>query len=327
MNWIERYVSAVKNYLPAKSRNDVGEELTSLLEEELNAMEESFGAPLPEEKVKEWIATKGHPAMTAAGYQERRSLISENAFPLYKHVVKYYLIILAAITGVLAAIQILHSGDFTLIRSLLQFAYYFAEKGLIGIASITLVFHFWENYLQARDHFKNWKPENLPNITSKWQSVSYVESVMSILFTLAFLAWVNGVLPAFVLNLNAGAHGNADFSIHWSSNFQSYLLPINVIGLLCIGLYVHQLFRPYWSVATLVINMLLGAAVVQVLISLLGQFPMVEVTTQGSELADKYLNLSGGLNHAMRMIFIVAAGITIYEIIRDIRRIFILSRG
>ena len=31
MNWIERYVSAFKNYLPAKSRNDVGEELTSLL--------------------------------------------------------------------------------------------------------------------------------------------------------------------------------------------------------------------------------------------------------------------------------------------------------
>ena len=36
MNWLDRYVAAVRRYLPARQRADVGEEIRSTLQEQMD---------------------------------------------------------------------------------------------------------------------------------------------------------------------------------------------------------------------------------------------------------------------------------------------------
>lgn len=102
MNLIERYVQAVKSYLPAKMRDDVGEEPGLLLNEKLDDMrdeelEKNGNSEVSEESICEMILRQGHPMKVAASYQEPTALVSETLFPFYKQVLKWTISILIGI--------------------------------------------------------------------------------------------------------------------------------------------------------------------------------------------------------------------------------------
>lgn len=55
MNLIERYVQEVKTFLPAKLRDDVGDELQSLLNEKADDIRDANSGELPKEKLLELL--------------------------------------------------------------------------------------------------------------------------------------------------------------------------------------------------------------------------------------------------------------------------------
>ena len=73
MNWVERYVNAVKMALPRSLREDVGDELYTLVEQKVVAAEEQQGASLSEETLIDLLRSHGHPLVVAAGHQQRRT--------------------------------------------------------------------------------------------------------------------------------------------------------------------------------------------------------------------------------------------------------------
>ena len=103
MNWLERYVVEVKRYLPRNSRDDVGEELFSLLSEKVEEREEQLDRSLNEEENLELLKELGHPLSMASAYRSGRSLVSEQLFPLYSLVIKYFLLTLLTVYSWCAA--------------------------------------------------------------------------------------------------------------------------------------------------------------------------------------------------------------------------------
>jgi hypothetical protein len=82
MTWVARYVSGVKRYLPRRTRNDIGDELRSILEDKIEEAEANRGRPLEEADVVSIIRRFGHPLEVAARYQNRGALINESLFPI-----------------------------------------------------------------------------------------------------------------------------------------------------------------------------------------------------------------------------------------------------
>ena len=97
MNWLDRYIESVKRYLPERSRDDIGDELRSVLEEKMDDAKEASGGTLEAADELRILKEFGHPLKVASSYQEQQVLISEPLFPIYKTVIKYLLLILGTV--------------------------------------------------------------------------------------------------------------------------------------------------------------------------------------------------------------------------------------
>ncbi|HXC96900.1 MAG TPA: hypothetical protein VNU92_14455 [Edaphobacter sp.] len=83
MNLLERYLQAVGQYLPIKSKGDTLAELRANLLAEIEGREEELGRSLNEGEVAALLAKHGAPAVVAARYLPQQYLIGPGLFALY----------------------------------------------------------------------------------------------------------------------------------------------------------------------------------------------------------------------------------------------------
>src|SRR5690606_21610517 len=137
MNWLERYTFAVKAYLPQGIKNDVASELLSDLQDECEHRAEMQGRELTEDEVKALLKGRGHPMVVAAGFQPRRTLVSESLFPLYSLILRWSIIIVALFQGVTAFLSVMGQAEPSFVRALLQLSWGIFESGLHLFAGLT----------------------------------------------------------------------------------------------------------------------------------------------------------------------------------------------
>ena len=145
MNWLDRYIESVKRYLPERSRDDIGDELRSVLEEKMDDAKEASGGTLEAADELRILKEFGHPLKVASSYQEQQVLISEQLFPIYKTVIKYLLLILG--TVYIASIVVEATGWVEDVNIGLE------TIGLWYFAIITLSFYLMDDYLRKVDFF------------------------------------------------------------------------------------------------------------------------------------------------------------------------------
>lgn len=75
MNLLDRYLLAVKKYLPWKRQDDILAELKANLESQLEEKQSDLGRPLTAEEMQDWLKRLGPPMMMAARYQPQQYLI------------------------------------------------------------------------------------------------------------------------------------------------------------------------------------------------------------------------------------------------------------
>src|SRR5665213_3159971 len=83
MDLLERYLQAVGQHLPAKSKNDTLAELRENLLAQIEAREEELGRPLTEAEVATILEEHGRPMLVAMRYLPQQSLIGPELFPIY----------------------------------------------------------------------------------------------------------------------------------------------------------------------------------------------------------------------------------------------------
>jgi hypothetical protein len=108
---IERYLQAVRFLLPRKQRDDVGRELAEDLRAQVEEKEAELGRRLTEDETAAILKGVGHPLLLALRYQQGRSLIGPEVFPLFWFAVKSILGVLAAVHIVLPMAAFLLSGE------------------------------------------------------------------------------------------------------------------------------------------------------------------------------------------------------------------------
>jgi hypothetical protein len=158
---IDRYLHAVKFWLPKPQQQDILAELAEDLHSQVEEREASLGRPLAEPDVVALLRKRGSPMRVASGYLPEHRLVDPAMLPLYRLVLKVILLwVLAPIFLLVVlgpAFDSAHPGV-ALVAFLSQAvrAFFF----VIGI--VTTVFAIMDRY-QAK-WVDRWDPRKLPLI-------------------------------------------------------------------------------------------------------------------------------------------------------------------
>lgn len=243
MNWIDRYIGAVKRYLPKPMREDVGEELHGILEEKLGEAQEEKGGPLQEADALALLKSFGHPLQVASRYHSQRVLIGESLFPIYRQVLKYLAFTL--LTIYLASTLIEASGIFEWWPDSVNGS--IEHIGLWYVIIVTALFYALEQYLTRVDFFGRWNPKKLPLIHEDWANISLASSVTSLVFI---------VLWFVILCAVNNEYSWATFTGQSDDLVASLVLWLKAQALLQFLLSIGNVYAPYWTRFKLFFNAL-----------------------------------------------------------------------
>src|SRR5687768_18157345 len=84
MDLIDRYLVAVRRYLPRPQQDDIVSELSDSLRSELEEREQALSRPLNEAEQSELLKQRGHPWLMASRYLPQQYLIGPALFPYYR---------------------------------------------------------------------------------------------------------------------------------------------------------------------------------------------------------------------------------------------------
>ncbi len=265
MNYIERYVYAVKKHLPADQKDDIGNEIRALILEQVSE-DDAF------EKIEAVLKDLGSPRKLAYSYRNKnRSLIGPEYFELYLDVLKIALMIVVGINvvlGVLGALSSLFMDDLTAIEVVFTIiGEVFGgviSSALIAFSLVTLGF-------VAAIHFKwidphdEWMLKELPELPKKdsqegfscrkaWFETLGVTIGMSALLVILRLPWL------------AFSDGNSDLTIITPANYDSFFPTF--LGLMGVYLFNQLLYIKHQGLTqtVIVLRSLHTLAVVGVLV-------------------------------------------------------------
>lgn len=240
MDLLDRYLQAVKFFLPQRQQDDIVRELSENLLAEMEDREEDLGRPLTEAEQADILKKHGHPAVAAGRYRSRQQLIGAVFFPLYLLALKMGLGVALLVTIVLAAVTGVLDGD--PIQQLLKAFLAFPGRALMVFAWTTLGFAGLD---MAQTHFgmtHAWDPRSLPKLVRHEHRISRYRSLADLCLTLGYVVWLL-LLPARPhLLLGPAASVMAPAPV-WG-----VVYPLIVfLGCAAAALHVANYLRPYWT--------------------------------------------------------------------------------
>ncbi|GGD91477.1 HAAS signaling domain-containing protein [Paenibacillus nasutitermitis] len=190
MEVIDRYIYAVTQRLPKQQREDIKQELQSLIEDMLE--ERIPDGPIAKEDVERVLLELGHPNELAAKYRGyERYLIGPMLFDAYLTILK---IVMASIAIGLTAVWAIetfvsHSGILDPIANYLTSLVSAAAQGFVWV---TVIFAWIErrqrlNVAGNDSRNKAWKPSDLPPIPDAKTQIKRSGPISSIFFTIVVL--------------------------------------------------------------------------------------------------------------------------------------------
>ncbi|MDR3526562.1 MAG: hypothetical protein P4L57_04715 [Rhizomicrobium sp.] len=246
MDLVERYIAAVKFWLPTASKDDIAAELAEDIRCEIEEAERQKGRKLSEDEVSDLLKARGAPMVVASRYLPQRSLIGPEIMPVYLLVLK----IVAAISLlplVIFCITALFTAPETIASHL-----FIAPAGslLTSFAVVTIIFAIIERKGIIPAKSQSWNPKSLPSVRPSGR-IKRSESVGDITGCLVLL-WL---FFAGYLSRSEywGYGGHIVLSPEWVPFWQAML----ALALVETALSAINLFQPVWTAPKIFLRMMI----------------------------------------------------------------------
>ncbi len=322
VHWIERYIQAVGEHLPAKERQDIEEELRSLL---LDTLEDRTGSsgPYDDETVLAVLQEFGPPRETANRYAARpRYVIGPALYESYLHITGM-LIILALIGQAVAFVIQIARGDLQAMAAVSASIGRAVSTVVAIVGWTTIIFgaiqYFSKPEEQPGEDSESWDPRELPDLRGE-ERISRTESFFGIAISVVAL------LGANFLAFRLGIYGDAapDPSLAFvNSDAVSRLLPWwNLIW--AAGL-IHEaalLIKGRWNRAHRWQAIAIDVASMALLIVLFRSELIISeqfLALGGPEQAESLARAGRIVPAALRGVFLGAMAFTLWDLIENIR--------
>ena len=322
MEMVERYLEAVRFWLPKGQKDDIIDELSADIDAQIEEREAVLGDRLSEAEIESILKKRGRPVVVANRFLPQEQLIGPLLFPIYRFVLKIiclgYLVPWAMVVIAVRAYFHVYSAQQTLSPQLAAVASAWGtwwNGAISAVVVVTVVFAILER-VEARSHFLDeWSPRNLPPIRIP-NRIPRTNSIFELAFaSLFFVFWAFRASP-HVLNL--GSAVRIELSQEWVYFFSAYL----VLAAGNAALAAFNLIHPYWTVRRALLR-LLGDCAGAALFCWLLRVHIVSSISGASLTVEKSLFLTHAINHWMGQAFpwaivssVILASVGIYRVIR-----------
>ena len=245
MELLDRYLQAVRFWLPRAQQNDIIAELGDDLRSQMEDRESTLRRPLNEDEVVALLQQTGHPMRVAARYQPQQSLIGPTLFPLYKFVVKivalFYLTPWLLVWGGLMLFWPTYRADHTVLGAWASFW----NLAFTFFGVITIVFALLEKFQSRMSWMNQWDPRKLPRVAKRKDNkdrVPRVETIFELVFSILFI-WGWLALPGIVHAMFAPV----DKILVATPALGIYFWLILIPTVLSMAQQLINLFRPQWT--------------------------------------------------------------------------------
>ena len=318
MQLVERYLQAVKFWLPKKQQDDIIAELSEDLYAQVEEREAELGRPLNEAEIEELLRRRGLPMRVANSYLPQRSLIGPALFPAYVLVLKIVTLLdfislavaVIAVTISRAQGNLPGTGWTPPLVALIKHDW---MGWLYGMAIVTFVFAILERTAAMDKMFQNWNPRRLPPLrpANAIPRSSSVGNILGLLLLLVF--WVVEMTPPLTIHL-----GNLQIATSrgWSFVFWA------VLGLSSASfiLEMTNLLRPWWSMERGIARLLLDIGGLSVFCwSMQARF-VASISWPGAK-AEEMAFTATHLNMLLAHIFPWCAAVAFFIVVFDIWRV------
>lgn len=275
---IERYVMEVGRQLPEKQRADVQMELRSALQDALDERGLDAEKKKDEAKVVALLKEWGKPSTVAESYGARTHLIGPELQPIYWLVLRISVLVQAIVQLTLMGIGAFNQSNIGLLIS--GAVGNFINGILFSFAIITIIFAVLERFLpelwalagpEHKGALKDWDPRALPEIMPDRDKVDYVELIVEIIFTGAFITVIN-LAPSWQFSGDLAVAGEL------ISKFAPFIPWMTALAVVEIALDVYVLTQGRWQLATrwIAFGHAAGSVALIVITSQAGPFSAVE---------------------------------------------------
>jgi hypothetical protein len=236
MDLIDRYLDAVRLFLPRDQRDDIAAELRDVLLTRREEREALLGRPLSRKEDEAMLHDYGHPLIVAARYRPAQYLIGPELYPIYAFVlmiVAAAIALSAAITGVVAA-SVSGGEPAHGLGAVLSVAW---TGGFAAIGAVTVIFAILQRTGASQRIALDWSIRDLPRITRRRPRQPWFEHATGMAFLILFVFWWVGLIRTGVPDIPLHTGGALHFA--FAPALLGLYLP--VLALAAGGIAVHAL--------------------------------------------------------------------------------------
>lgn len=257
MELLDRYLQAVKFWLPKEQQDDIVAELSEDIRSQIEEQESKLGRKLDSAEIGAILKRHGRPSQVANRYLPQQFLIGPALFPVYKLVLKIvilcYLVPWLLIWVGFMSFDTSYRAAHSVAGDLAGAWGSFWINGFMTIGVVTAVFAVLERARSKPGVADNWDPAKLPPVRNARQ-IPRLNSGMGLAANLLFLTWwVNGNWSQTLFE-RSGVR--IVFSLVWVSIYWAIL----VLCVAVIVLFMVNLARPQWTLARATIQLVLDCA-------------------------------------------------------------------
>jgi hypothetical protein len=328
MDLLDRYLHAVRFWLPKAQRQDIIAELSEDIRSEVEEKEAGLGRKLGDGELAAILKRRGSPFAVAQSYLPQRHLIGPALYPIYLFVLKlvalFYLVPWLAVWTVLVlfvpSYRAQHPGP-----ELVETLGTLWRIALFVFAMVTIGFTVAERVRQKVARPDRWDPRRLPRVRDA-RRIPRSTSVADIVFGVIFLLFWLGALRFPEIIVQGTPPAPLSLGPVWRSFRLGYYWPVAALALVNVALGCANLIRRQWSRLRLGIRAAVNAVSAAIMALVLAahwvevkaQWAMVtasNVAPPGVVTAERWINLS------VFATLLIAAVICAGECAWEIRRI------
>jgi hypothetical protein len=294
---VDRYLQAVRFWLPKKQQQDVDAELSEDLHSQIEEKEVELGRPLDEGEVSAILKRCGSPIAVAARFRPQGYLIGPALFPIYRFVLKMVLlwILVPVFLFIVGPVNLVNTGDWGLasVRTLGDLW----NGAFIAAAAITLIFAVLESTQAHLGLVDKWDPRSLPPVQKESRKPSMLKAVCELGFGTFGFMWLL-LVPHYPVLIFGPAAAFLQLGPVWHSLYFLFV-GMSVIGLVRSSIILG---RPQWTwfpPLSQLMNTILALIVLNVTLHAVTQPPngqALVVLADAMQASPRYIRLAAIVN-------------------------------